>query len=73
MFANSALPTPPSVDQSWLESVRAAPPDHLRSEAARVFSRALEPEDNEWYELWAEADLVHEVRQQLLPYSSALN
>jgi len=27
MFVDTALPAPASIDQSWLESVRAAPPD----------------------------------------------
>jgi hypothetical protein len=72
MLADTALPTPTSLDQSWLESVRVAPPDHLRTLATQVFMRALHPEDNEWYELWPEADLIDEVREHLTPYSSAL-
>jgi len=72
LFAETTLPTPPEVDQSWLDSIRAAPTDQLRNLAAQTFRRALEPENNEWYELWAEADLVEEVRDHLTPYSSAL-
>jgi hypothetical protein len=37
-----------------------------------VFSRAFEANDNEWYELWADAELVDEVRDRLAPYASAI-
>jgi hypothetical protein len=44
----------------------------LRSEAAQLLTRALEPEDNEWHELWVDAGLLDEVGANLAPYASAL-
>jgi hypothetical protein len=72
MFAQRSLPTPPSIEQSWLDSVRVSPSDLLRAEAAQVLTRAFEPENNEWHELWVDAELVDEVRATLAPYRSAL-
>ena len=66
------LPVPSSLDPSWIESARVAPPTHLRGVATQLFARALQPQDNEWFELWAEADLVDEVRDRMTTYSSAL-
>jgi hypothetical protein len=72
VLMNPELPVPSSLDESWVESARVAPPTHLRDVAAQLFARALQPQDNEWFELWAEADLVAEVRDRMTPYSSAL-
>jgi hypothetical protein len=66
------LPVPSSLDQSWIDAARVAPPAHLSGAATHLFARAFQPQDNEWYELWAEADLVDEVRDRMTPYSSAL-
>jgi hypothetical protein len=73
VLMNPELPVPPSLDQSWIESARVAPPTHLRGVAAQLFARSFQPQDNEWFELWAEADLVAEVRDRMTAYSSALS
>jgi hypothetical protein len=72
LLMDPGLPVPSSLDQSWIESVRVAPPAHLGGVARQLFARALQPHDNEWYELWAEADLVDEVRDRITRYSAAL-
>jgi hypothetical protein len=72
LFGGAGLPTPPALMQSWLDAVRLVPSDQLRSEARQVFTRAFEPENNEWYELWVDAALVDEVRANLAPYSSSV-
>lgn len=72
VLMDPGLPVPASLDQAWIESARVAPPAHLSGVARQLFARALQPQDNEWYELWAEADLVDEVRDRMTPYSSAL-
>jgi hypothetical protein len=46
--------------------------DALRAGAVRVLDRALERADNEWYELWVDADALDEVRAALAPYRDAL-
>jgi hypothetical protein len=38
----------------YLDQMNFAADDGLRELAARVFVRAFEPKNNEWYELWAE-------------------
>lgn len=72
MIADPTLPIPSSVDQSWLESARSSSSSALNDLATQVFARALQPDNNEWFELWAEADLLDEVREHLAPFSSAL-
>jgi hypothetical protein len=73
IFVEATLPTPSSLEQSWLDSVRVSPSNLLKSEAAQVLTRAFQPENNEWHELWADAGLVDEVRATLAPYTSALD
>lgn len=72
VLTTPALPTPASLDRSWIDAARSEPPVHLRGAAAQVFERALRPQDNEWYDLWAEAGLVEDVRVLVQPYASAL-
>lgn len=69
----SNLPAPPELGEEWLSTLRGGGSELLRQTAARVLHRAVEPQDNEWYELWAEANLTDEVRTQLDPYLSALD
>jgi hypothetical protein len=72
ILARPSLPMPSALDQSWLDSVRVAPSELLRTEADAALTRAFQPENNEWHELWADAGLVDEVRGTLAPYASAL-
>ncbi len=72
IFADSGLPTPTALDPSWIAAVREVPSDPVRTQAARVMTRAFQPQDNEWHELWVEADLLDEVRTSLTPYATVL-
>jgi len=71
ILGGSDAPTPSALDQFWFDPVRLLPSNQLRSEAARVFTRELEATDNEWFELWADAGQVDDVRARLASYSSA--
>jgi len=66
------LPMPSALNESWLTALGLVPSDRLVREAASVFVRAFDTNDNEWYDLWADAELVDEVRDQLGPYASAV-
>ena len=68
----AGLPIPPALNQSWLDALGLVPSGLLLSEASRVFGRAFDANDNEWFDLWADAELVDEVRERLAPYASAL-
>jgi hypothetical protein len=48
--------------------------DELRTLAAGVFTRAFQPENNEWYELWAEST-GHPTENEaaLAPFRTAVN
>jgi hypothetical protein len=70
--ANPALPVPASLHAAWVTRARAELADGLRGMAVRVFDRALDPEDNEWHDLWLEAGFLDEVRDELERYRSAL-
>ncbi|MBC6460225.1 DUF4259 domain-containing protein [Actinomadura sp. HBU206391] len=47
--------------------------DELCLLAERVFTRAFEPADNEWYALWAEADGLARVEATHGPYRAVLS
>lgn len=46
--------------------------DDLRVAADRALARAFVRDDNEWYELWEDADALDEVTAALDPYRTAL-
>jgi hypothetical protein len=69
---NAELPMPSTLSRPWLDALELTPSNEIVTEAAAVFSRAFEANDNEWYELWADAELVDEVRDRLAPYASAI-
>jgi hypothetical protein len=46
--------------------------ESLRADAERALGRAFERADNEWYELWEDADALDEVEAALAPYREAL-
>lgn len=47
-------------------------PAELRLLASSALSRALTAEDNEWFELWSDADLLDDVAEAIAPYQQAL-
>ncbi|MGN6607143.1 MAG: DUF4259 domain-containing protein [Jatrophihabitans sp.] len=57
----------------WLAAMRGGVTAAQRRMAADVLKRAFVPADNEWFELWDEADAVDDVRGSLEPYSSHLS
>lgn len=44
----------------------------LQADAERALTRAFERADNEWYELWEDADALDEVEAALAPYREVL-
>jgi hypothetical protein len=46
--------------------------DDLRIAGSRALERAFVRDDNEWYELWEDADALDEVSAALAPYRVAL-
>lgn len=46
--------------------------ESLRADAERAIGRAFQRPDNEWYELWEDADALDEVEAALAPYREAL-
>jgi hypothetical protein len=46
--------------------------DDLRAAAATALARAFVRDDNEWYELWEDADALDEAAAALAPYREAL-
>ncbi|MEX1178627.1 MAG: DUF4259 domain-containing protein [Nitriliruptor sp.] len=57
---------------AWLEAHPFEVDASLRVSAAAALDRALLPGDNEWYELWEDADALDEVNAALAPYRAAL-
>jgi Domain of unknown function (DUF4259) len=55
-----------------LASIPFVADDEQRTRAAQVFARAIESEDNEWYDHWAEAGSIGDVRDALAPYREAV-
>ena len=72
MFDNPSLPTSSYLDSTWLASVRTPTSEEIRTLALGALTRAFQPEDNEWFDLWDEGGLVEEVRANLEPYTVAL-
>jgi Domain of unknown function (DUF4259) len=73
VLASATVPKPPELNESWLNALAIVPSKQLLAESAAVFRRAFEVDDNEWYELWADAGLVDDVRDRLAPYTSAVS
>jgi hypothetical protein len=73
VLASTTVAKPAEVDDSWLNSLAIVPSKQLLTEAAAVFRRAFEADENEWYERWADAELVDDVRDRLAPYISAVS
>jgi hypothetical protein len=72
-----AARTDPSVPidvngKDHLEQLRFTVDVDLRRLAARVFTRAFEPKDNEWYDLWADADALDKVEAAIAPFQAAV-
>jgi hypothetical protein len=56
-----------------LSTISFGADDEQRAHAARVFARAFESRDNQWYASWAEAGSVDDVRGALDPYRQAVS
>jgi hypothetical protein len=50
---------------SWVLSEPIDVDDDLSELAERTFERALDPDDNEWWDLWVGAGLVTDVRESI--------
>jgi hypothetical protein len=72
LFTGEQMPTTEALPETWLGDIALEPPAALRAAAAAGFRRAFDPENNEWYALWDEVELVEEVRELLQPYSTAV-
>lgn len=57
-------------DKWFAEPFEVTP--ELRELAVRTFTRAFDERDNEWFDLWDEADAIPEVTKILRPYQEAL-
>jgi hypothetical protein len=57
-------------DRWFAERFEVTP--ELRELAVRTFARAFDERDNEWFDLWDEADAIPEVTKLLTPYREAL-
>lgn len=66
--ASSYAPT-----AEWLALMRPLAIPTRRAAAARVFDRAFEPDENEWFELWHEASAIDDVHRALASFMSALS
>lgn len=73
VLTKPALPGPSQLAPDWLSAAAPLVSDQLRATARSTLDRAFQPEENEWLELWAEADLVEDVREALAPYRAALD
>ncbi len=60
-------------DASWLAVARPMSTADRRAAAAAVFRRAFEPTDNEWFDLWDEADALDDVRRAMHPFVIAVS
>jgi Domain of unknown function (DUF4259) len=56
----------------WLRHAPMQADPELCRIGLEAVDRALEPDDNEWYELWDEADSIDLVETALKPYRAAL-
>jgi hypothetical protein len=66
-----ALEVPAPYRDRWSAEPFEVTPE-LRELAARTFERAFDERDNEWFELWDEANAIPEVTKLLAPYREAL-
>lgn len=62
----------PHYRAEWLALPLQITPE-LRELAARTFERVFSPTDNEWYDLWDEADALGKVEEILAPYRRAVS
>ncbi|TDD83398.1 DUF4259 domain-containing protein [Actinomadura rubrisoli] len=58
--------------RKYLEELEFTPGDDLRDLASRVFVRALDPSDNEWYDVWADSGAFTKVEAAVSGYRRAL-
>ncbi|MFD0688267.1 DUF4259 domain-containing protein [Actinomadura fibrosa] len=58
--------------RKYLEELDFIADDELRALAVRVFARAADPSDNEWYALWVDSGALDKAEAALAPYRAAL-
>lgn len=58
--------------KEYLDQLTFTVDERLRELATRVFVRAFDAADNEWYDLWAEGDSLGQVQAALAPYRTAV-
>ncbi|MFC6882627.1 MULTISPECIES: DUF4259 domain-containing protein [Actinomadura] len=56
----------------YLEGMEFTPDEPLRELASRTFARALDPSDNEWYDLWADGGGFTKVQAAIAPFRKAV-
>ncbi|WP_067452700.1 DUF4259 domain-containing protein [Actinomadura macra] len=66
-----SVPLTGSVRKYLADLEFGADPD-LRDLAVRVFVRAFDPSDNEWYELWTDGGGPGKIEAALAPYRAAV-
>ena len=54
--------------RKYLEDLEFGADPDLRDLAVRVFARAFDPSDNEWYDLWTEDGDAGAIEAALAPY-----
>jgi hypothetical protein len=69
---NGAPPPEEAAIGEWLEHAPMNADGELCRLALKAVDRAFEPADNEWYDLWAEADSLDMVQTAFAPYREAL-
>jgi hypothetical protein len=69
--AGAPAPPDPAVSE-WLEAAAFGASDEMRAQAKALFDRALDPTDNEWFDLWVESDAIDEARAAVEPYRAAV-
>ncbi|GAA2729214.1 DUF4259 domain-containing protein [Actinocorallia aurantiaca] len=62
-----------TVGREYADRLVFVPSEELRELAAGVFSRAYQPMENEWYELWDDADALPLVHAEHDPFQLALS
>jgi hypothetical protein len=68
---SEGLAVPPDAEE-FLVTHRFDVSEELRSLAAQALMRMVRPDDNEWYDLWADSNGMDEVQAALHPFVSVL-
>jgi hypothetical protein len=71
IWSGAPEPSNPGV-RDLLASIPFGTDDEQRNRAARLFARAAERHNNDWYDSWADAGSIDDVTAALAPYREAL-